>query len=95
MMSVRTASFSSSSRSSRGFTKIFLSLLTMALKTIKAFRPQILGSERVPLSDLSVAEDSGWREEDGERVDQLIEMIKDMPYLGLAFNGLEARCKIP
>ena len=74
----------------------FLSLFTMAEKTIKAFRPMILGSERVPLHDLSVAEDSGWREEDGERVDQLIEMIKDiMSSIRLELNLLEARCNTP
>ena len=48
-----------------------------ATKPKKAFAPKIVGSTRIPLDDLSVAEDSGWRDEDEERVIELVQMIKD------------------
>ena len=54
----------------------------MAPKAKKAFGPKILCSSRVPLDDLSVEEDSGWRDGDEERVDELVEMIKDVASLG-------------
>ena len=47
------------------------------------------------MDDLSVEAESGWREEDQERVAQLIEMIKDMPSLGSESNLLESRWHIP
>lgn len=43
----------------------------------KAFGPKMLSSRRVPLNDISTAEDSSWREVDDDRVKELIEMIKD------------------
>ena len=43
----------------------------------KAFGPKTGSSRRVPLNDISTAEDSSWREVDDDRVKELVEMIKD------------------
>lgn len=63
------------------------SLSAMAPK--RAFGPKIVGSERIKLDDFSLEEDSGWREADEERVAELIEMIKDMPWLGITYSCLQ------
>ena len=45
-----------------------------------------LGVGACALEDLSISADSGWREEDQLRIDQLVEMIKDREILNLESN---------
>ena len=70
----------------------------MAPKANKSFGPKILGSERIALDDLSVEEDSGWRDEDEERVEELVQMIKDITCIKQVLNitsRIEFRWCIP
>ena len=50
---------------------------SLAMAPKKAFGPKTGSSRRVPLNDISTAEDSSWREVDDDRVKELVEMIKD------------------
>lgn len=56
-------------------------LFAMAPKARRAFGPKTVSARRVGLDDISVADDSGWRAEDSERVAELVAMIKAL-YLG-------------
>ena len=58
----------------------------MPAKVKKAFAPKSLGSQRIPLKDLSVEEDSGWRDEDEDRVAEIVQMIKDVAYIRQVTN---------
>ena len=53
----------------------------------KAKAPKLIRSETLPLQDISVAEDSGWREIDSERVEELEKVILDGGWGATSLKG--------